>query len=97
MSTESSTKIVRPLRRGQITIPAEFRRSLHIDEDSLLEITLLDGKIEITPVVTTSADQSWLRELHTMFLSVREQALGLDEAEIDATIDETISEVRLQQ
>ena len=95
--TESSTKIVRPLRRGQITIPAEFRRRLHIDEGSLLEITLHEGKIEITPVVTTSADQSWVRELHTMFSSVREQARELDEAEIDATIDETISEVRSQK
>ena len=31
------TRIVRPLRGGQITIPAEFRRELGITEESVLQ------------------------------------------------------------
>lgn len=44
------SKIVRPLAKGQITIPAEFRERLGIDADTLLNVTLLAGKLEITPV-----------------------------------------------
>lgn len=40
------TRIVRPLRRGQLTIPAEFRQRLGISEDTLLQLTLREDKIE---------------------------------------------------
>jgi len=44
------TKLVRPLPKGQITLPAEFRRRLKIDEETILSLTLKEGKIEITPL-----------------------------------------------
>ena len=34
------SRIVRPLRGGQITIPAEFRKELGITEESVLQVTL---------------------------------------------------------
>ena len=93
-----STRIVRPLRRGQITIPAEFRRRLGIDEDTLLQLTLHADRIEIVPVVTTPAvGKSWAKELYEMFAPVRREAQAMDEAEIDALIDDAIEEVRAER
>jgi AbrB family looped-hinge helix DNA binding protein len=91
------TRIVRPLRRGQLTIPAEFRRRLGIGDDTLLQMTLHKDKIEIIPVVATPATgKAWARELYEMFAPVREEAQAMDEAEIDALIDAAIDEVRSQ-
>ncbi len=91
------TQIVRSLRRGQLTIPAEFRRRLGISEDTLLQLTLYEDKIEIVPVVTKPvAGMAWARELYEMFAPIRQEAQTMDEAEIDALIDETVDEVRSQ-
>ena len=89
------TEIVRPLRRGQLTIPVEFRRRLGIGDDTLLHLTLRGDKIEITPVVTRPASgKVWARELYAVFAPVRQEAQALDETEIDALIDEAVDEVR---
>jgi AbrB family looped-hinge helix DNA binding protein len=97
MDNHPLTRVVRPLRRGQLTIPAEFRRRLGIADDTLLQLTLQEGKIEITPVVATpAAEMAWARELYAMFAPVRQEAQELEEAEIDALIDETVDEVRSQ-
>ena len=47
---EPLTKLVRPLAKGQITLPAEFRRRLKIGADTLLSLTLKEGTIEIVPL-----------------------------------------------
>jgi AbrB family looped-hinge helix DNA binding protein len=89
------TQIVRPLRRGQLTIPAEFRRRLGISDDTLLQLTLHEDKIEIVPVVATpTKGKAWARELYRMFAPIRKEAQTMDEAEIDALIDEAVDEVR---
>ena len=98
MTSLALTRIVRPLRRGQITIPAEFRRRLGIDEDTLLQLTLHADRIEIVPVVATPAvGKSWAKELYEMFAPIRREAQAMDEAEIDALIDEAIEEVRAER
>jgi AbrB family looped-hinge helix DNA binding protein len=95
MDDSPLTRVVRPLRRGQITIPAEFRRRLGIDDDTLLQLTLQEDKIEIAPVVATPvSEMAWARELYAMFAPVRQHAQEMEEAEIDALIDEAINEVR---
>ena len=98
MDERPMTRVVRPLRRGQLTLPAEFRRRLGIDDDTLLQLTLQEGKIEITPVVATpAAEMAWAREMYALFAPVREAAQGMDEAELDALIDEAVSQVRLRR
>lgn len=97
MDNHPLTRVVRPLWRGQLTIPAEFRRRLGIADDTLLQLTLQEGKIEITPVVATpAAEMAWARELYAMFAPVRQEAQELEEAEIDTLIDEAVDEVRSQ-
>lgn len=43
-------KIVRPLAKGQVTIPIAFRQALGIDVDTLLDISLVDDHLEIVPL-----------------------------------------------
>jgi len=54
------SKIIRPLPKGQITIPAQFRERLGIDQDTLLNIILLEDRLEVVPV--RIGEQESLRE-----------------------------------
>ncbi len=92
------TKVVRSLRGGQITLPAEFRRELGIDDDTLLQVTLADDELRLRPLITTTATRSSLRELYEHFAPVREEILaqGVSEAEINADIDAALQAVRQQ-
>lgn len=99
--TKSKTKLVRPLRGGQITIPAEFRRSLGIDEDTMLRVTLIEGELRISPVKVDEPlkGSPWLRELYEYFAPVREEILarGISEEEVNADIDAAIAAVRAER
>jgi AbrB family looped-hinge helix DNA binding protein len=61
MPDEGTTRLVRPRARGQITIPAEFRDQLGIDENTVLQMRLRGTKIEITPLRVVD-DEQLLRE-----------------------------------
>jgi AbrB family looped-hinge helix DNA binding protein len=93
---ESRTKIVRSLRNGQVTIPAEFRRQLGIDDDSLLQVTLSQGELRIKPVRTKEQGLGtpWLKELYDRFAPIREEASTYSEEEINADIDRAVRAVR---
>jgi bifunctional DNA-binding transcriptional regulator/antitoxin component of YhaV-PrlF toxin-antitoxin module len=93
---ERTTRIVRSLRSGQITIPVQFRKELGIEGDSLLQMTLTQGELRIKPL-TVSEHQTgspWLQELYEHFAPVREQAQELSEQEIDQAIDDAVRAVR---
>ena len=100
MEEEPITRIVRPLRSGQITIPAAFREKLGISSDSLLQITLVQGELRIRPVHTaeTVAGSPWLKELYDYFAPVRREAeaKGYSEEEINTAIDQAVAAVRRQ-
>ncbi|MDZ7836992.1 MAG: AbrB/MazE/SpoVT family DNA-binding domain-containing protein [Actinomycetota bacterium] len=59
---KAMTKIVKPLPRGQITIPIEFRKKLGIDADTILSLSLKGNKIEIIPANVREASKDELRE-----------------------------------
>jgi len=44
------TKLLRPLSKGQVTLPVEFRRRLRIDGHTILRATLKGDRIEILPL-----------------------------------------------
>ncbi len=52
------SKLVRPLPRGQITLPVEFRRRLKIDAQTILSLTLKDDRLEIVPLRPVPQDVS---------------------------------------
>ncbi len=94
-----TTRIVRPLRSGQITIPAEFRKQLGITEESVLQLTL-EGKelrIKAIDVGKTAEGSPWFAELYKQFAPVREEASSLDEAEVDAAIREAVQASRRER
>jgi bifunctional DNA-binding transcriptional regulator/antitoxin component of YhaV-PrlF toxin-antitoxin module len=91
------TKVVRSLRSGQITIPVEFRKALDIHDDTLLQMTLVDGELRMRPVaVREQQGSAWLRELYEYFAPVREEVLrrGISEEELNADIDAAVRAVR---
>lgn len=91
-------KIVRSLRSGQITIPADFREKLGIDSDTLLQISLMEGELRIKPVRVSEKAQGspWLKELYDYFAPVREEIekKGYSEKEINSAIDSAVRAVR---
>ena len=58
---DTATRLVRLQAKGQLTLPAQFRRRLNVDEDTILRITLRDAGITITPLRPERTDSS-LRE-----------------------------------
>lgn len=93
---KSGSKLIRPLRNGQITIPVEFRNRLDITERSLLEIKLVGDELRLRPVQLSSAprDSAWARELYELFAPVRAQAAKRTEKQINTDIDRAVSAVR---
>lgn len=91
----TTTKIVRPLRSGQVTIPAEFRKQLGITEDSVLQISLVEGELRLRPLrIHDQPGSAWLEELYQRFAPVREEARQSSEAEVDQVIDAAVRAVR---
>src|SRR5215208_1865801 len=99
--TAEMTRMVRPLRGGQITIPAAFRKKLGIGEETMLRMTLVDGELRIKPMQMAESPKGspWLRELYEYFAPVREDIIrrGISEEEVNADIDAAIAEVRAEQ
>ena len=58
MNEEGVSQLVKPLAKGQITIPARFRRALGIDADTYLRITLEGQSLILTPVRVVEADET---------------------------------------
>ena len=50
MTNKDNVRLARPYAKGQITIPADFRQKLGIDENTILQISLKGAKLEITPL-----------------------------------------------
>lgn len=95
-ATTTTSKVVRSLRGGQITIPAAFRERLGITDETMLRVTLADGELRIRPLPPTerAGGSPWFQELYEMFAPVREYARRYSDEEIDAAIDEAVQEVR---
>jgi bifunctional DNA-binding transcriptional regulator/antitoxin component of YhaV-PrlF toxin-antitoxin module len=95
---EQHTRIVRPLRGGQITIPVEFRRALGISDDSLLQLTIEDDELRIRKlrVAETVGTTEWFKDLYDHFAPLREEIIerGIGEDEVNADIDAALAEVR---
>jgi bifunctional DNA-binding transcriptional regulator/antitoxin component of YhaV-PrlF toxin-antitoxin module len=89
------TRIVRQLRGGQVTIPADYRRRLGITDDSLLQMSVGAGELRIKPVrVTDQAGSDWVKELYDLFVPVRLQATRITDQEVNAAVDEAVQAVR---
>jgi len=86
MAERELTGVVKPLAKGQITIPVEFRRRLNIGTDTFLQLTLKGEKIEIVPLRLVPKGEPLLREY-----TDEEIQLFLEEDKLDP---ETLAKVR---
>ena len=86
MAERELTGVVKPLAKGQITIPVEFRRRLNIGADTFLKLTLKGEKIEIIPLRLVPKGEPLLREY-----TDEEIQLFLEEDKLDP---ETLAKVR---
>lgn len=50
--------IVKPMERGQITLPVKFRQKLGISKDTLLNVTLEGDRVVIIPLKKMISDLS---------------------------------------
>lgn len=92
------TKIVKSLRSGQLTIPADFRERLGINPDTLLQVTLMNGELRIKPIQvsdkTSGPGSPWLKEAYEAFAGVRKKMEKYSEEEINGAIDQAVKAVR---
>ena len=83
-----TTKVVLLRQGGRISLPAEFRPRLNIDEHTLLKITLVGRELRIRPIRITAKDKSsaWAHELYGRFVPVRKEMMRYGEKEIDRAL-----------
>lgn len=97
----AETKLVRPLRNGQMTIPVAFRRQLGIGPETMLQVSIDGDALRVKPVTLAELDDNrdWLRKLYEYFAPARAEAIerGYTEDEINEWIDEAVREVRAQR
>lgn len=90
------TRIVRPLRGGQITIPVEFRQALNLDKYDMLQVTLEGDELRIRPVAVAEVEtgSDWLFDLYLLFAPARQQAAAYTEEQVNADIDAVLADIR---
>ena len=58
--------LVKVKEKFQITLPAELREALHLAVGDLLEATIQDNVIVLTPKVVVDRAQAWAKMEHAM-------------------------------
>lgn len=53
--------VVKLLRGGQITLPAEIRRALELDEGDHLEAEMVAGAVVLRPRAPVDREEAWTR------------------------------------
>ena len=79
--------LVRIVRGGQITLPADFRKALKVEEGTYLEAEVVDGALNLRPVTLVNPAEAE-RRLEEILSRVKPQ-----EREPQRSEDELLSEV----
>jgi AbrB family looped-hinge helix DNA binding protein len=53
--------LVKMIRNGQITLPAEARKALRLKEGDYLEAEVVDGEVRLRPVAVVDRKAAWRR------------------------------------
>ena len=51
--------LVKVIRNGQITLPAEARKALRVKEGDYLEAEVVDGEVRLKPVAVIARQEAW--------------------------------------
>jgi AbrB family looped-hinge helix DNA binding protein len=90
------TPLIKVIRHGQITLPAEFREVLELHEGDYLEAELEKGKIVLKPAVVMNRAEA-KRRLQALLDKVQARNEGISEEEVERDIAEAIQEVRREK
>ena len=58
--------LVKLLRGGQMTLPAEARKALRLKEGDYLEAEVVGGKLELRPVAVVDRQRAWRQLMATV-------------------------------
>ena len=83
--------VVKMLRGGQITLPAEIRRALELGEGDYLEAEVVAGAVVLKPKALIDREQAWER-LMRIVERPKWRGPGPEPSE-DALIDEVVEDI----
>jgi len=87
--------LVKVLRSGQVTLPAELRKALALHEGDLLEAEVVEGALQLKPVTVIGRAEAWrkIREAQAAVRYTGEEPRPSPEEEEDQ-IHETVRTFR---
>lgn len=88
--------LVKVIRHGQITLPADLREELDIKEGDYLEAELEGKTIVLRPNVLLDREDA-IKALHKIMTEVQSQTKDIDPEVIEQEVAEAIREVREQR
>jgi AbrB family looped-hinge helix DNA binding protein len=88
--------LVKVIRHGQITLPADFREELDIKEGDYIEAELEGKVIVLRPKVLLDREDA-VKALHRIMSDVQSRTEDISPEEIELEVAEAIREVRKQK
>ena len=88
--------LVKIIRHGQITLPADFREELDIKEGDYLEAELEGKTIVLKPKLVMDRDDA-VKALHQIMSDVQSRNKDIDPETLEKEVAEAIREVREQK
>lgn len=85
--------LVKVVRNGQITLPAELRKALDLDEGDYLEVEVEGGNIVLRPKVVVDKDKAW-EQLSAVLEEVHRKNEGVDPREVEEAVREAVKSLR---
>lgn len=85
--------LVKVIRHGQITLPAEFRRALDLKEGDYLEVEIEGDRIILKPKVVLDRTEA-IERLHRLMDKVQARNEDFSEEEVERDVREAIRAVR---
>lgn len=83
--------VVKLLRGGQITLPAEIRRALELGEGDYLEAEVVAGAVVLKPKTPVDRGQAWERLMH-IIERPKWRGAGAEPGE-DELMDEVVEDI----
>jgi len=88
--------LVKVIRHGQITLPADFREELDIKEGDYIEAELEGKAIVLRPKVLLDHEDA-VKALHRIMSDVQSRTEDISPEEIEREVAEAIREVRKEK
>lgn len=92
--------IIKVLRNGQLTLPAQFRKTLELKQGDLLNAGLEEDKIVLRPVITVERKRKKEKTRERFFKLMDktwDKNKETDPKEVERIVKEAIEEVRREE